>query len=78
MEKTAEITEILRELRQRLSSLYGENRAGVPACIFITRKNPNLETKANHTYNGNDDYNGSVRVVDVFCNDTAKSLEVRT
>ena len=25
MEKTAEITEILRELRQRLNSLYGEN-----------------------------------------------------
>jgi predicted nucleotidyltransferase len=25
MEKTAQITEILRELRQRLNSLYGEN-----------------------------------------------------
>lgn len=25
MEKTAEMTEILRELRQRLNSLYGEN-----------------------------------------------------
>jgi hypothetical protein len=44
---------------------------------FRTRKNPNLETKANHTCNSKDDYNGSVRVVDIFCNDTAKSVEVR-